>query len=226
MRILLAEDDEFLASGIALALSDNGYAIDEVRNGPDADSAISSTPYDLVILDLGLPKMDGIDVLQRARARGQSLPIIVLTARDDVRDRVAGLDAGANDYLTKPFHLEELEARIRALLRKDRWENQTVVSFGPLTFDTSDRTALLNGKSLDLSAREVAVLEILMQKPGRTVSKEHITEHLSTLESEVTFNAIEITVHRLRKKLGEAGVNIRTLRGLGYLLETTGGEES
>lgn len=219
MRILLAEDDEFLASGIALALSDNGYAIDEVRTGPDADSAISSTTYDLVILDLGLPKLDGLDVLQRARARGQSIPIIVLTARDDVRDRVTGLDAGANDYLTKPFHLEELEARIRALLRKDRWENQTVVSYGPLKFDTSDRTALLDGKPLDLSAREVAVLEILMQKAGRTVSKDHITEHLSTFESEVTFNAIEITVHRLRKKLGEAGVNIRTLRGLGYLLE-------
>lgn len=222
MRILLAEDDEFLASGIALALSDSGYAIDEVRTGQEADSAISNTSYDLVILDLGLPTLDGLEVLSRARARGQALPILILTARDDVRDRVTGLDAGANDYLTKPFHLEELEARIRALLRKDRWENKTTVAYGPLTFDTCDRVATLQGKPLDLSARELAVLEILMQKAGRTVSKEHITDHLSTWESEVTFNAIEITIHRLRKKIGEAGVNIRTLRGLGYLLETTG----
>lgn len=222
MRILLAEDDEFLASGIALALSDSGYAIDEVRTGQEADSAITNTAYDLVILDLGLPTLDGLEVLTRARARGQALPILILTARDDVRDRVTGLDAGANDYLTKPFHLEELEARIRALLRKDRWENKTTVTYGPLTFDTSDRAATLQGKPLDLSARELAVLEILMQKAGRTVSKEHITDHLSTWESEVTFNAIEITIHRLRKKIGEAGVNIRTLRGLGYLLETTG----
>ena len=221
MRILLAEDDEFLASGIALALSDSGYAIDEVRSGAEADSAISTTSYDLVILDLGLPTMDGLEVLARARARGQSLPILILTARDDVQDRVTGLDAGANDYLTKPFHLVELEARIRALLRNDRWENKTVVAYGPLTFDTSDRTATLQGKPLDLSARELALLEILMQKAGKTVSKEHITDHLSTWESEVTFNAIEITVHRLRKKIGEAGVNIRTLRGLGYLLETS-----
>ncbi|MBY0549185.1 MAG: response regulator [Candidatus Obscuribacterales bacterium] len=222
MRILLAEDDEFLASGIALALSDSGYAIDEVRTGQEADSAITNTAYDLVILDLGLPTLDGLEVLTRARARGQALPILILTARDDVRDRVTGLDAGANDYLTKPFHLEELEARIRALLRKDRWENKTTVTYGPLTFDTSDRVATLQDKPLDLSARELAVLEILMQKAGRTVSKEHITDHLSTWESEVTFNAIEITIHRLRKKIGEAGVNIRTLRGLGYLLETTG----
>lgn len=220
MRILLAEDDEFLASGISLALSDSGYAIDEVRTGTDAYSALATTPYDLVILDLGLPTLDGLEVLVRARARGLTLPILIITARDDVRDRVTGLDAGANDYLTKPFHLEELEARIRALLRKDRWDNKTVVSYGPLRFDTSKRVALVADQALDLSSRELAILEILMQRPGQTVLKEHIKAHLSTIEAEVTFNAIEITIHRLRKKIAEAGVNIRTLRGLGYLLET------
>lgn len=221
MRILLAEDDEFLASAITLALSNSGYAVDEARSGEDAFSFLSKTPYDLVILDLGLPKLDGLEVLVRARAKGQTVPIIILTARDDVRSRVTGLDAGANDYLTKPFHLEELEARIRALLRKDRWDNKKIVSLGQLQFDTSNRTAVYQDKLLDLSSREVAILEILMQQPGRTVNKNSIRDHLSSLESEVTYNAIEIAVHRLRKKIAEAGLNIRTLRGLGYLLETT-----
>lgn len=220
MRVLLAEDDEFLASGISIALTDSGYAIDEVRTGDEAYTAISNTTYDLVILDLGLPTLDGLEVLVRVRAKGLTLPILIITARDDIRDRVTGLDAGANDYLIKPFHLEELEARIRALLRKDRWENKTVSTFAELSFDTSNRIATYQGRSLDLSSRELAILEILMQKAGSTVLKEHIKAHLSTLESEVTYNAIEIAVHRLRKKIEDGGVNIRTLRGLGYLLES------
>lgn len=221
MRILLVEDDEFLASAICLALTGSGYAVDEAKTGEDAFSFICRLPYDLVILDLGLPKMDGLEVLVRIRAKGIALPVIILTARDDLKSRVTGLDAGANDYLTKPFHLEELEARIRALLRKDRWDNKTVVSFGPLQFDTSSRTAICHNKNLDLSARELAILEILIQHGGRTVNKNIIRDHLSSFDSEVTFNAIEIAVHRLRKKIVDAGLNIRTLRGLGYLLETS-----
>jgi two-component system OmpR family response regulator len=221
MRILLAEDDEFLASGIVLALTDSGYAVDKVATGADAYSALSNISYDLAILDLGLPVLDGLEVLRRGRAEGLTLPILILTVRNDVRERVNGLDAGANDYLTKPFHLEELEARIRSLLRKDRFENKVVVTFGDLKYDTLNRTAFYRDKTLDLSVRELAILEILIQRAGHTVVKERIKNHLSTLEVEVTFNAIEITIHRLRKKISEAGVSIRTLRGLGYLLETT-----
>lgn len=212
MRILLAEDDRFLADGLSLVLKDGGYAVDVASTGTDADIALNGTPYDLLILDLGLPRLDGIELLKRLRGRGQYLPVLILTARDRLEDRVSGLDLGANDYMTKPFELPELEARIRALLRKEQWSNRTDVSFGPLTFNTVNRTATICDTTLDLSGRELAILEIMMQRIGRIVSKEHITDLLSDWDAEVTHNAIGIAVHRLRKKLEPYDLTIRALR--------------
>lgn len=222
MRILLAEDDLLLADGLSMVLRDNGYVVDLVANGADADAALVDGPYDLLILDFGLPKMDGTEVLRRLRARGQILPCLVLTARDRLEDRVRGLDLGANDYITKPFQLPELEARIRALLRKDQWGNRTTVTFGSLQFNTVSRMVAVNNEILDLSARELAVLEIILQRLGRIVSKEQITDQLSSWDDEVTTNAVGISVHRLRKKLEKHGITINAVRGLGYRLEKSG----
>lgn len=219
MRLLLAEDDQFLADGLYIVLRDNGYAIDVVSNGDDADAALTDGPYDLVILDLGLPQLDGLDVLKRMRARGQTLPVIILTARDGLQDRVNGLDLGANDYITKPFAVPELEARVRALLRKEQWANLSEVSFGVLRFNTATREAAIENAILDLSAREVGVLEILLRRLGGIVSKEQLMDQLSSWDEEVTPNAVGINVHRLRKKLEPHGLTIRAIRGLGYRLE-------
>lgn len=219
MRILIAEDDQLLADGLSMVLRDNGYAVDIAASGYEADAVLIDGPYDLLVLDLGLPKLDGIEVLKALRARGQTLPVLILTARDRLEDRVRGLDMGANDYLTKPFELPELEARIRALLRKDLWASRTQVAFGPLQFDTATRVAKVDGKEMVLSARELAVLEVMLQRLGRTVSRDQLTDMLSSWDSEVTGNAVVITVHRLRKKLEEFGLTIRSSRNLGYRLE-------
>jgi len=219
MRILLAEDDRFLADGLSLVLKDGGYAVDVACTGSDADVALMQASYDLLILDLGLPKLDGIELLKRLRNRGQSLPVLILTARDRLEDRVIGLDLGANDYMTKPFQLPELEARIRALLRKDQWANRTEVTFGPLTFNTTTRTPSVDGVPMDLSARELAILEIMIQRVARIVSKDQITNQLSSWDTDITHNAIGIAVHRLRKKLETHGITIRAIRGLGYRIE-------
>jgi two-component system OmpR family response regulator len=175
--------------------------------------------YDLVILDLGLPKLDGFEVLRRLRHRGSKVPVLVLTARDGLDDRVRGLDLGADDYLTKPFDLPELEARVRALIRRGQSGGASVLTHGALQLDTAGRRATLNGASLDLSARELGVLEVLMHRSGRVVNKEQLAEQLYGWDEEVGANAIEVYVHRLRRKLEPAGVVIRTIRGLGYLLE-------
>lgn len=222
MRILLAEDDEFLAAGVSMALKDSGYFVDHVRTGPEADVAAGITAYDVIILDLGLPKMDGLDVLQRLRSRGNTSPVLIVTARDGLEDRVKGLDLGANDYLVKPFYLPELEARIRALLRNERWSNRTKIACGQLSFDTVDRNATIGDAALNLSARELAVLEILLQRKGRLVSKGQICEHLSDWEGDLSYNAIDIIIHRLRKKIENAEVIIETHRGMGYTLKAHG----
>lgn len=219
MKILLAEDDRFFAEGLSMVLKDSGYSVDLAVTGADADHALSVSSYDLLILDLGLPKLDGIEVLKRMRGRGQILPVLVLSARDKLEDRVAGLDLGANDYITKPFQLPELEARIRALLRKDNWSNRTEVCFAQLHFNTVERIAYADTEAIELSARELALLEILLQRLGRLVSKEQIAAILSNWEEELTHNAVSITVHRLRKKLEQYGITIRAVRGLGYRLE-------
>ena len=218
MRILIVEDNEALADSISVALRKAGFAVDILDNGEDAEVVLSSQDFDAAILDLNLPGKDGLDVLKTVRARGRRTPVLVLTARQGVEDRVAGLDLGADDYLCKPFELKELEARVRALLRRSQGTAAPVVAIGALSLDTVGRRLYVGELPVDLSRRELGVLEIMMIKAGKVVSKEQIAEHLFDFDEEVGLNAIEIYVHRLRKKIGDAAV-IRTIRGLGYLLE-------
>ncbi|MBN3854598.1 response regulator transcription factor [Paraburkholderia sp. Ac-20340] len=219
MRILIAEDDSILADGLVRSLRQAGYAVDHVRTGVDADTALSMQSFDLLILDLGLPKMPGLEVLRRLRARNSNLPVLILTAADSVDERVKGLDLGADDYMAKPFALNELEARVRALTRRGAGGGPTVVRHGALSFDQVGRVAHIHEQVLDLSARELGVLEVLLQRLGRLVSKEQLVDHLCEWGEEVSNNAIEVYVHRLRKKLETGGVRIVTVRGLGYCLE-------
>lgn len=218
MRILLAEDDRIIADGLGRSLRQSGYAVDWVSSGLDADHALTTGSYDLVILDLGLPKMPGLEVLRRLRARKLKVPVLILTALDGTNDRVKGLDLGADDYMAKPFELVELEARVRALTRRSTG-TEPMIQFGALAFDQTHRCALLNGQMLDLSARELGLLEILMLRSGRLVSKDQLVDHLCGWGEEVSHNAIEVYVHRLRKKLESCGVTIATVRGLGYCFE-------
>ena len=218
MRILLAEDDRIIADGLCRSLRQAGYAIDCVDDGVAADTALMTNAYDLVILDLGLPRLSGLDVLRRLRARNSATPVLILTALDGVDDRVRGLDLGADDYMAKPFELVELEARVRALSRRSSG-TPTIIQCGSLTFDQNDRSALVNGEMLELSARELGLLEILLLRAKRLVSKDQLVDHLCGWGEEVSHNAIEVYVHRLRKKLESTGVNIITVRGLGYYLE-------
>ncbi len=226
MRILLAEDDRFIADGLGRSLRQGGYAVDWVANGSDADHALATGSYDLVILDLGLPRMSGFEVLRQLRTRQSGnaqnvkVPVLILTALDGTHDRVKGLDLGADDYMAKPFELAELEARVRALTRRATG-TAPLIQFGALAFDQTDRCALLDGEPLELSARELGLLEILMLRAGRLVSKDQLVEHLCGWGEEVSHNAIEVYVHRLRKKLEASGATITTVRGLGYCFEKT-----
>jgi two-component system OmpR family response regulator len=219
MRILLAEDDQILAEGLSRSLRGAGYAVDHVATGSEADTALSAHDFDLLILDLGLPRMSGLDVLRRLRGRNGKLPVLILTAGDSVEQRVRGLDLGADDFMAKPFELAELEARVRALVRRSMGSSSSELRHGPLLYDQVGRMAFLNGQAIELSARELGVLEILLQRPGRLVSKEQIVNHLCEWGEEVSHNAIEVYMHRLRKKVEDGGVRIATVRGLGYCLE-------
>lgn len=220
MRILIAEDDAVLADGLSRALRKAGYAVDCVGSGSDADTAIATNQeYDLLILDLGLPGLSGIEVLKRLRARNARVPVLILTANDSVEQRVRGLDLGADDFMSKPFALSELEARIRALVRRGASGGSNEFRYGPLSYDQAGRVAYLNGQLLELSAREIGLLEILLSRVGRLVNKEQIVEHLCEWGEEISHNAIEVYMHRLRKKLEGGGVRIATVRGLGYCLE-------
>lgn len=219
MRVLLAEDDTVLADGLCRSLRKAGYAVDWVTSGSDADSALVAQPYDLLILDLGLPRMSGLEVLRRLRGREAGVSVLILTAADSVEQRVRGLDLGADDFMAKPFALSELEARVRALVRRAMGAGSNVVRLGDLVYDQGGRTATLHGQSLDLSARETGLLEVLLQRVGRLVSKEQIVDHLCEWGDEVSHNAIEVYMHRLRRKLEGAGIRIATVRGLGYCLE-------
>lgn len=219
MRVLLAEDDTVLADGLCRSLRKGGYAVDWACSGSDADSALVAQSYDLLILDLGLPKISGMEVLRRLRARQSALPVLILTAADSVEQRVRGLDLGADDFMAKPFALSELEARVRALVRRSMGVGSTLLRVGPLVYDQVGRTASLGGQSLDLSAREIGLLEVLLQRIGRLVSKEQIVDHLCEWGDEVSHNAIEVYMHRLRRKLEGGGIRIATVRGLGYCLE-------
>ena len=219
MRILIAEDDQVLADGLLRSLRNAGYAVDQVSSGSEAEALMANNEFDLLILDLGLPKMHGLDVLKKLRGRGSSLPVLILTAADGVDERVKGLDYGADDYMAKPFSLQELEARVRALTRRGLGTASAVIKHGPLTFDATGRVAYINDQMIELSARELSLLEVLLQRSGRLVSKDQLVERLCEWGEEVSNNAIEVYIHRLRKKIEQGPVRIATVRGLGYCLE-------
>lgn len=222
MRILLVEDDAELGAAVSASLRREHYALDWVTDGQAASAALSTSEYDLVILDLGLPKLSGLAVLKQLRSRGEAqraVPVLVTTAMDAVHDRVEGLDAGADDYLVKPFALNELHARVRALIRRRNAASSNMIEHGNLSFDLSSRQAAAAGVPLELSAREAGILEVLLLRAGRAVTKDQLLERLCAWDSDISLNAIEVYVHRLRKKLEPAGVQVRTFRGLGYCID-------
>ena len=218
-RILLVEDDAALARGIAAVLRAKGHALDVVGDGEGALAAAADEPYALILLDLGLPDMDGIEVLRRIRRAGNRTPVLVLTARDAVGDRIAGLDNGADDYVLKPFDPDVMEARVRALLRRATGEASATVTIGALVLDPARATATLAGRDLALRRREWAVLERLAARPGKIVSKERLASEVFGYDDPVAPNAVEVYVARLRRKLEPDGPAIRTMRGLGYILD-------
>ena len=222
MRILLVEDNLTLASWLAKSLQHSNYNVDTVHDAADAEQALAFTEYNLVILDLGLPDKTGLDVLEQIRNRGNEVPVIILTANASLDGRIRGLDAGADDYLAKPFELSELEARIRAHLRRASQRTAPVVTCGLLRFDTNTRLFSVGEDVLSLAPKEHAVLEQLLRRIGTTVSKATLVQGIYDFDSETDENAIEIYIHRLRKKLEGSKAEIVTLRGLGYLLRDAG----
>jgi len=220
MRILIAEDDHVLADGLLRSLRGSGAVVDHVVSGTEAEAALlANNAFDLLILDLDLPRLHGLDVLRRLRSRGETLPVLILTAADSVQERVKGLDFGADDYMAKPFALSELEARVRALARRSHGSASSTIQHGPLVYDQAGRVASMEGKLLELSARELGLLEVLLLRAGRLVSKEQLVECLCEWGEEVSNNAIEVYIHRLRKKIEHGPIRIATVRGLGYCLE-------
>lgn len=219
MRILIAEDDPAIAAGIASSLRHDGHAVDHVDDGARADAALHDTPYDLLILDLGLPALDGSDVLQRLRRRGNGLPVLVVTAREGLRERVRVLDLGADDYLVKPFALAEFEARVRALLRRLVSQGTPEWRMGRLRLDLPGHRAWAGDEALELTAREFGLLAALAVRPERVTSRAQLIEALCDWDQELTDNGLDIAIHRLRRKLHGCGVSVRTIRGLGYMLQ-------
>ncbi len=219
MNILLIEDDEVLADGLMHTLSKSGYRVTGATTGAYAEHLLKAQGFDLIILDLGLPDMDGLQLLRRLRRQKLSLPIMVLTARDDMNDRIEGISQGADDYMTKPFELRELEARLHALIRRCYGGFSHIIEVGNLQLDTSNQQIKAKGELLSLSTRESAVLEVLMMQKGKVISKDKIAQHLSLHGDALADNAIEVYIHRIRKRIEPCGVGIRTFRGLGYLLE-------
>ncbi len=216
MRLLLVEDDPMLGEGVRRALALQGHAVDWVRDGAAADTALAGEPYDVVLLDLGLPRKRGIDVLRDLRRRGQLVPVLILTAQDAIPDRVAGLDAGADDYLAKPFDLDELAARIRALQRRSSGRADPVIEHGRLTLNPATHEVFLDGAPIALSPREFALLHALLEHPGRPMSRTRLEERLYGWTEQVESNAVEVHVHALRRKLGTEW--IKTLRGVCYMV--------
>lgn len=218
MRVLLVEDDHVLGDAMVHSLEQAGYVVDWAKNGTTADIALQDQIYDLALLDLGLPRMDGFSVLQRLRARNNSLPVLIVTARDSLEARVAGLDLGADDYVLKPFHMQELLARARAHVRRTHTATSTNITYGALTYNAATRLVHINGQLLNLSARELSILEALLMRVGKVITKEMLVEKLCNWSEELSINAIEVYVYRLRKKLQSYGIDITTIRGLGYML--------
>ena len=219
MRVLLVEDDTMIGEAVREALRADHYAVDWVRDGVMADTALRTDSYDLVLLDLGLPRRDGLDVLRSLRARGGRVPVLVATARDAVGGRIAGLDAGADDYVVKPYDTDELLARIRALIRRSAGRAEPVFSHKGVTLNPATREATVDGQPVSLSAREWAVLEPMLARPGVVFSRAQLEEKLYGWKEEISSNAVEVYVHGLRKKLGAD--LLQTVRGLGYVVPRT-----
>lgn len=217
MRLLLVEDDSLLGDGIRAGLRLGGYTVDWVKDGRAAQLALEADEYSLVVLDLGLPRLSGLELLRWLRQAGRTLPVLILTARDTVADRVNGLDSGADDYLVKPFELEELSARIRALLRRSGGRASPLLEHGEITLDPAAHRATRLGAEVELSPREFAILQQLMENTGRVLSRERLEQSLYGWNEEVESNTIEVHIHHLRKKLGSE--LIRTVRGVGYMID-------
>ena len=219
MRLLLVEDDVMVASGIKLGLTNAGYTVDWVGSAERAEQALEGESFDLAIVDIGLPGVDGLELTRRLRTRGLTMAVLILTARDALHDRVQGLDLGADDYMVKPFELPELLARLRALLRRSQAATSAVLAFGPLEMDTALRRVQLGGKPMELGPREWTVLEYLLMQAPKPAAKDKLLAALTGWDKEITPNAIEVYVSRLRAKLEPAGVLLRSIRGFGYRLE-------
>jgi two-component system response regulator QseB len=222
MRLLLAEDDRMIGASIQFALKQDGFAVDWVQDGRGVELALAENVHDLLVLDLGLPRKEGLDVLRAMRRRGDARPVLVVTARDAVADRVGGLDAGADDYLVKPFELTELAARIRALLRRSAGRAEPVIAYGDIELHPGTREIRVHGEPVALSPREFALLEALLARPGAVLSRAQLEEKLYGWNEEVESNAVEVHIHALRKKLGADA--IRNVRGVGWMITKAGGD--
>ncbi|QRY79618.1 response regulator [Pseudomonas sp. PDNC002] len=224
MRILLAEDDQLLGDGIRAGLGLEGDTVDWVNDGVAAEQALETDEFDLLVLDLGLPRKDGLEVLRSLRRRGDLTPVLILTARDKVADRVAGLDAGADDYLTKPFDLDELLARVRALTRRHTGRAAPLLQHGELVLDPATHQVSLSGAPVELAPREYALLRLLLEQRGKVLSRARLVEALYGWDGDLESNAIEVHIHHLRRKLGNS--LIRTVRGIGYGIDRLEGASS
>lgn len=219
MRVLISEDDTLLADGLCRVLEARAFEVESVRTGEGADQLLRAGAYDLVVLDVGLPGIDGFEVLRRLRARGDATRVLMLTARDEVDDRVLGLDLGADDYLTKPFSVTEFEARVRALLRRSAPPNPAPVTVGKMQIDFAAKRIRIRNIAIDLTVREWALLGLFLAHPGRVLSKEQIIAELFADDEHVSPNTVEVYVSRLRAKIEASGIRVRTVRGFGYLWE-------
>ena len=216
MRVLLVEDDAMIAQGLQTALRQGGFAVDWMRDGKSAGNALQTSAFDVVLLDLGLPQRDGIEVLRELRKRGNTTPVIIVTARDEIQHRVAGLDAGADDYIVKPFDLDEVMARMRSVLRRAAGRGDSSIQHGEIKLDPVSRTVERGGTPVNLSGHEFAVLEALLQRPGAVLSRLQLEDRLYGWDEQIGSNAIEVYIHGLRRKLGSDA--IQTLRGVGYFI--------
>lgn len=217
MRLLLVEDDELLGDAVKTGLTQFGYVVDWLKDGEIARIVVKTEAFDLIILDLGLPKLSGMSLLQAIRQSNNKTPIIILTARESIDDRIKGLDAGADDYITKPFDLNELGARVRALTRRAQGRAEAILQYGPITIDIAAHTVTLNGQPINVPRREFALLQKLLESKGQVLSREQLMQSIYSWDEEVDSNALEVHIHNLRKKLNANF--IRTIRGIGYLVD-------
>jgi two-component system response regulator QseB len=220
MRLLLIEDDPLLGDGLQAGLRQHGYTVDWLQDAASAEAALASGNYEIMVLDIGLPDRSGLTVLKQLRQRGDDLPVLILTARDALADRINGLDSGADDYMLKPFDLDELTARLRALLRRHGGRAENTIHHGELTLDPAAHAVCIAGKAIELPPREYAVLQLLLENSGRVMSRSRLEESLYSWDGEVESNAIEVYIHHLRKKFGTE--LIRTIRGVGYIIDAAG----